>query len=155
MIETATGDFDANDRRDISDLEMLVAEASTPSGNSRPFNWLPEAMFDINGDTVVNRWDTEDWVRNVANTYLGDANLDGEFNSSDLVQVYAAGEFEDGVWRNSTWSTGDWNSDRQFDSADLVAAFQDGGYERGPRALAVPEPNLAGISMCLIISIVS
>ena len=71
----------------------------------------------------------------------GDSNRDGEFNSSDLITVFAAGEFEDGIDDNSYWTTGDWNGDRDFDSADLILALAEGGYEAGPRAAAVPEPS--------------
>ena len=74
---------------------------------------------------------------------MGDTNLDGEFNSRDLVRVFQVGEYEDKVLGNSTWATGDWNADADFTSGDLIAAFQDGGYEAGPRAatIAVPEPT--------------
>ena len=73
--------------------------------------------------------------------WIGDANLDGEFNSGDLVGVFAANKFDTG--ETAAWSQGDWNGDRRFNSSDLVAAFQDGGYEMGPRHVvgAVPEPS--------------
>ena len=59
----------------------------------------------------------------------GDANLDGSFDSTDLVVVFQAGEYEDEVTGNSTWEEGDWNGDSEFDSGDLVRAFQAGHYE--------------------------
>jgi len=65
----------------------------------------------------------------------------GEFNSTDLVAVFSAGQYEDTIEDNSTWATGDWNADGDFDSGDLVLAFTDGGYEQGPRPAAVPEPT--------------
>jgi hypothetical protein len=72
----------------------------------------------------------------------GDANIDGLFNSTDLVQVFQRGECEDTVVGNSTWSDGDWNSDHEFDSSDLVTAFQTGKYEqRGAATSSVPEPT--------------
>ncbi|MCA9172511.1 MAG: dockerin type I repeat-containing protein [Planctomycetales bacterium] len=78
-------------------------------------------------------------------TWFGDANLDGEFNSTDLVVVFQAGVYEDSVLLNAGWSTGDWNGDGEFNSSDLVTAFQTGGYGQGPRdavaASAVPEPS--------------
>ena len=40
------------------------------------------------------------------NTYYGDANLDGEFNSSDLVAVFAEGLYETG-------QPGGWRLDRR------------------------------------------
>ena len=81
-------------------------------------------------------------------TYFGDANLDGEFNSGDLVAVFATGEYEDEIPNNSTWATGDWDGDGEFGSGDFVLAFAAGGYEQGPRerAAVVPEPN-GGIVM--------
>ena len=67
--------------------------------------------------------------------------LTGEFNSTDFVVVFGAGQYEDAEALNSTWATGDWNGDGEFNSSDFVAAFTDGGYERGPRPAAVPEPH--------------
>ena len=74
---------------------------------------------------------------------FGDADLNGEFNSSDMVQVFAAGKYETG--ESAGWSNGDWNGDGLFDSSDMVTAFADGGYEKGPRtgAVVVPEPGTA------------
>ena len=82
-------------------------------------------------------------MRDVANTFFGDANLDGEFNSSDLILVFQSNQYEDGIPRNSSWETGDWNGDGEFDTADLIKAFQENGYETGRRATAatVPEPE--------------
>ena len=60
---------------------------------------------------------------------LGDSNRDGVFDSSDLVAVFTAGEYEDDVAGNSTFEEGDWNGDGDFDSSDLVAAFQAGTYQ--------------------------
>ena len=58
----------------------------------------------------------------------GDANNDGVFDSSDFVDVFIAGEYEDSVAKNSTFSEGDWNGDGDFDSSDIVFAFQAGTY---------------------------
>ena len=62
----------------------------------------------------------------------GDANQDGTFDSADLILVFKAGEYEDGIPGNSTWAEGDWNCDGDFTTSDLVAALQDGGYLQGP-----------------------
>ena len=83
------------------------------------------------------------YVHDVLNTWIGDSNWDGQFNSADFVVVFGAGEYEDAAEDNSTWETGDWNGDKDFNSSDLVFAFTDGGYEMGARAAvaAVPEPG--------------
>jgi hypothetical protein len=64
-----------------------------------------------------------------AGSIPGDSNRDGNFDSSDLVLVFQAGEYEDAIAANSTFAEGDWNGDGEFDMRDLVLAFQVGLYE--------------------------
>lgn len=130
-------DFDGDGSLGIGDLNLLSAEIKAGTNG---------AGFDVNGDGAVNSADLKEFVEgpDKLNTYLGDANLDGEFNSSDFVAVFTAGEYEDAETMNSTWAEGDWNGDGDFNSSDFVAAFSAGGYELGPRqpagAATVPEP---------------
>ncbi len=95
------------------------------------------------------------YIHTTLKTWVGDSNLDGQFNSADFVTVFAAGEYEDALVKNSKWTTGDWNGDKEFNSSDFVYAFTDGGYELGPRpaAVAIPEPNSAAwlLSMGLLL----
>ncbi|MEZ6119667.1 MAG: dockerin type I domain-containing protein [Pirellulaceae bacterium] len=67
-------------------------------------------------------------IHDILGTHYGDVNLDGRFDSGDLVLIFQAGEYDDNLANNSTWADGDWNCDGEFDSQDLVRAFQDGGY---------------------------
>lgn len=138
------GDFNRNQILDTSDVNLLAEVIQTAAGEDR---------FDLNNDGSFSRNDHLHWIEQIANTYLGDANLDGEFNSTDLVEVFQAAEYEDGIRGNSTWESGDWNADGEFNSADLVTAFQQGGYEIGPRneAPGVPEPSssILFLGMCL------
>ncbi|MCA9217191.1 MAG: hypothetical protein KDB27_29180 [Planctomycetales bacterium] len=69
-------------------------------------------------------------------TLVGDANLDGVFDSQDLVTIFQANEYRDDIPDNSTWSEGDWTCDGDFDTDDLVAAFQAGRYELPAAAAA-------------------
>jgi hypothetical protein len=39
-----------------------------------------------------------------------------------------AGEYEDSIPGNSTWSEGDWDCDGDFTTRDLVLAFSDVGF---------------------------
>ncbi len=119
-----------------------------------------DAIYDLNRDSLVSDEDRVYWVKDLQRTFFGDANLDGEFDSGDLIEVFQAGEYEDGVAGNSVWATGDWSGDGEFDTTDLVAAFQDGGYELGPQppAVSVPEPAtialiLAGWAMISVTSV--
>jgi hypothetical protein len=133
-VATFPGDFDSDGRLDATDIDRLSAEFR--AGTNR-------AEFDVNGDRLVDQSDRQTWVNTLRMTYFGDSNLDGEFNSGDLVHVFGAGEYEDSLSINSSWSEGDWNGSGDFDSSDLVLAFQYAGYERGPRQVlaAVPEPS--------------
>lgn len=131
-----TGDFNGNDGLDVDDIELLNAEIRAATNG---------AGFDLDGDGLVNTADQVEWVTNVAGTWYGDANLDGEFNSSDFVQVFSAGKFETG--EAATWADGDWNGDGRFDSGDFVTAFSDGGFEIGIRTPNVPEPTNAAVTL--------
>ncbi len=128
------GDFSVNSQLDVADIDRLNDEIRSAA------NIL---FFDLTGDKLVNQSDRDHWVHQLKATFYGDANLDGEFNSADLVTLFSAGEYEDGLLMNSTWSTGDFDGDGEFGSSDLVLAFGDGGYEMGQRvgAPAVPEPT--------------
>ena len=113
-----------------------------------------DLAFDLNNDNVVDDSDRLVWVKDLMNTWVGDANLDLEFNSGDLIDVLAQGQYEDQVAGNSNWSSGDWDGDGDFTTSDLVAALADGGYELGPRAAvaAVPEPASSAVWIPLVIA---
>ena len=142
------GDINEDGRLGASDIDALALAVRLGLDGSK---------YDVNNDGHVNSDDQVYWVGSseIANTYFGDANLDGEFNSGDLVTVFQAGEYEDEEDMNSTWATGDWNGDGDFDTSDLVRAFQDGGFEKGPKVAlnAVPEPASFGLSLLGLIGI--
>ncbi len=141
-IAELLGDFDNNGVLDIADIDDLMSRVAAEENHT---------TYDLNNDAAVNTEDIRVWVKDLASTWFGDANLDGKFNSSDMVDVFQAGNYE--LDMEAGWAEGDWNGDRRFDSGDMVAAFQDGGYELGgTRAAvsAVPEPSYAillGIGM--------
>jgi hypothetical protein len=126
-----SGDFDGNGVLEVSDVESLMTQIRQGDMNVR---------FDVNIDHVIDHNDLTVWVRTLKKTYFGDANLDGLFNSSDLVSVLSTGEYEDEIPANSGWTSGDWNADAEFTSGDLVSALADGGYELVAVTVAVPEP---------------
>lgn len=69
----------------------------------------------------------------------GDSNLDGQFNSSDLVQVFQQGKFE--TAQSASWTDGDWNGDTRFASNDLVFAFQLSSYGEVSAPLTSSSPS--------------
>ena len=145
-IAAPTGDFDSDGDFDAADIDALTTAIR---------DGVTSARFDLNNDGIVNTADRTGWVVDVKQTWFGDANLDGEFNSGDFVQVFSAGEYEDAVDGNSTWATGDWNGDGDFNSGDFVVAFGDGGFEIGPRnaVSSVPEPSGLGLVLAAMMTV--
>ena len=142
--EPVPGDFNMNGVLDAEDMDLLSDEARAGTNNMD---------FDLDNDGLVNDEDRRVWIEDLKNSYFGDSDLDGEFNSSDFVLVFTAGEYEDDVELNSVWATGDWNGDREFTSSDFVSAFQGGGFEIGPRpaVAAVPEPSTLTLLLLAIV----
>ncbi len=126
------GDYSGNGLLDAADLDLQA----TAIGNNGP-----AGTFDLTGDGAVNYDDRLAWINTLKKTWIGDADLDGQFNSGDFVTVFQAGKFETGG--AATWAEGDWDGNKLFNTSDFVAAFQQGGYEAGPKAAvsAVPEPS--------------
>jgi hypothetical protein len=128
------GDYNNDGAVDVLDIDLQAVAINDPNPDLD--------TYDENGDGVVDFEDRRIWVKEHRGTWIGDANLDDEFNSGDLVAVFAAGKYETGL--EASWAEGDWNGDLAFGSGDLVVAFADGGYEMGPlpaAAPAVPEPS--------------
>ncbi len=106
------GDYNKNGNLDAGDLDLQAAEIT--SGANNP-------AYDLTGDGKVDYDDRVYWVENpsVKNSWIGDANLDGVFDSNDFVQVFVAGKYEvEGA--TATWEQGDWNGDLLFTSGDFV-----------------------------------
>ncbi|MCA9149533.1 MAG: PEP-CTERM sorting domain-containing protein, partial [Planctomycetales bacterium] len=129
--DTLPGDFDGDGQLTALDINQLTQQAASGEYSS---------ALDLNQDNLINFGDITFWIRDVKKSWIGDTNLDGEFNSSDLVTVLAAGTYEQPA-TTAVWTTGDFNGDGRANTSDLVAALADGGYENGTRAAVVPEPS--------------
>jgi hypothetical protein len=146
LDEKPLGDFNEDGVLDVADIDALTAQIN--ADQYRP-------MFDVNGDAFLDLEDRRLWVEEQKRALYGDADLDGAFISADLVAVFAAGEYEDDRFANSTWATGDWDGDLEFGTGDLVNAFQAGAYEQTQATTsAVPEPTglftaVLAIATCL------
>ncbi|MCA9196422.1 MAG: hypothetical protein KDA87_02750 [Planctomycetales bacterium] len=87
-----------------------------------------DRSFDFSGDGQIDSHDLTAVVEALLQTSIGDVNLDGVFNSNDLVLLFQTAKFEDEQPNNSSWADGDWNCDGDFNSNDLVFAFQRNAY---------------------------
>jgi hypothetical protein len=141
-----TGDFNSNGVLDAPDIDDLTAQSA---GGTNP------SAFDLNSDSLVNESDVDVWISDLFNSWIGDADLDGEFSSSDLVVVLATGTYEVDV--ASVWTSGDFNGDGRTNSSDLVAALAGGGYEQGqrPAPQAVPEPGALVLALLGMLAVAS
>ena len=140
------GDFSTDGSLDVADLDRLTRKVREGTD---------KIAFDLNEDGLVNAEDRRVWIEDLKNTYFGDSNLDGEFGTADLVAVFQAAEYEDGIDGNSTWAEGDWDGDGDFGTRDLVFAFQFGRFEQGPREpQIVPEPSNTVMFLSLTLTVV-
>ena len=87
------------------------------------------------------------------NTWIGDSDMNGEFDEQDFVAVFNDGKYLTG--EQAGWAQGDWDGNFLADEQDVVAAFVAGGYLRGQRPVAVPEPSsfalisLGALAICV------
>jgi hypothetical protein len=72
LLAPLTGDFNSNGQMDAADIDAL--SQAVPSGGSLQ-------LFDLNGDGGIDQGDRSVWIEEIRKTYVGDANLDGEFGS--------------------------------------------------------------------------
>lgn len=140
-----TGDGTIN----VTDLERLQK-------GIREF-W-PAPSLNLDGNGVTDSADITTWLTRVALAQgltqafaRGDANLDGQFDSADLVRVFQPGEYEDATTGNSGWSEGDWNGDGDFGTPDLLLAFQEGRYASNTFATTVPEPTASASLVAILL----
>ena len=132
------GDFDQDETLTSADIDLLSQAIRRT---------IYDPRFDVNQDDVLDSTDHQSWVVDLKRTVAGDANLDGVFDTEDLVSVFVKGKYAVGD-EPSGWAEGDWNGDWRFDSDDIVAAFVGGGFQ--PASLAahvVPEPTSSGLTL--------
>ena len=143
------GDVDFNGVADIDDFRRFVRLSSI---FLRPYlpedEFVPYLYFDLDGDSVITPADGLAMM-NATGVTAGDSNLDGRFDSQDLLLSFQSAAYENRQ-RTAKWQDGDWDFDSLFTTKDLVAAFMNGNYSAA--ATVVPEPASLGVLawMCAI-----
>ena len=139
-----SGDFDGDGSLTVNDLTLLT---------SAVLSYSVDPKFDLNHDGHDDQSDRSMWIHALEHTHFGDANLDGTFDSRDLLQIMQSGKYEDPITGNSAWTDGDFNGDGETSTSDFVLAFMDGAYvAEAIIANSVPEPTTSPwllITICL------
>lgn len=138
LPDAESGDFDRSGSITSSDMDFL---------SERVRSSTVEAIFDLNGDLTVNQQDREIWVMNLANTFFGDANLDGTVDFADFLRLSASYEQDNG------WAGGDFDGSGLTDFDDFLILSENLGL--GGDVASVPEPDstmlfLVGIVACVL-----
>ena len=115
--------FDLNDRHDVNRDGRATGDDVDALCSAVHQQLDPTANYDLNDDGQLNVEDVESLLQQRLGTVVGDVNLDGMFNSSDLISIFQSSEYEDNVASNSTWREGDWNCDGDFTTSDLIHVF--------------------------------
>ncbi|MCH8042376.1 MAG: choice-of-anchor B family protein [Planctomycetes bacterium] len=139
-----TGDVNLDFQFDVRDVDALLGEINQPSG---------KAIFDLDDDGLIDRQDLAFLVREVLDTELGDANLDGRVDEADL-EIMRANWKAEGVG----WSQADFTGDGLVNIADLTTVAQFWQFGAADPAASpldveaflagaeqVPEPSTAGL----------
>ena len=133
------GDFNDDLALTCADVDALVSEIA---------NGGMDALFDLNGDAMVDQEDLGLWLAeagnfNVGGPYIpGDANLDGSVDGLDFI-VWNANKFTN----TAAWCQADFNADGVSDGLDFII-WNTHKFTASDANVAVPEPS-AGLSILL------
>lgn len=141
-----SGDLTGEGQVDAQDIDLLFDLVR---------HRYESSFSDLDQNGTVDFQDVDFLIRDLLDTSYGDANLDGSFDTLDLVKVLQVGEYEDDLAGNSMWSDGDWNGDGDFGTADLVVALQEGTYETEPQGRADGDFNRNGVLDAVDIDLLS
>jgi uncharacterized protein YjbI with pentapeptide repeats len=133
VVGSMQGDFNGDDILDVSDLDLLSSVIHSQSHFG---------LFDVNDDGSVDAEDHLHWVQSIKNTFLGDVNLDGQVDISDL-NIMALHWQEQQV---TSWAMGDINSDSKVNTLDLNGLALN--WQNGTSRVLVPEQQHGVAAMC-------
>ena len=136
VVSDADADFDADGDVDGGDVDSLVGEIVAGTNTDR---------FDLTGNGFVNRADLDRWLADAATAngfaaryLLGDADLDGSVNASDLDALG-----QNWLGHPNTWQLGDFNADGTVNAGDLNEIGQNwlASIPVAASPESVPEPS--------------
>ncbi|MEM1445233.1 MAG: hypothetical protein AAGF84_04205 [Planctomycetota bacterium] len=125
------GDFNGDGGFDSTDIDAFIADMLAGD------EWT-----DLNGDGVNNDLDTVAYVEGFLSQLMGDANLDGIVDQTDL-NLVLTGWGEGGLG----WGDGNFGGADAIDQFDLNAVLTNWGASSAPNfeGFAIPEPAAAAV----------
>ena len=135
-------DFDGDGDVDADDIDALVGEIVAGTY---------DYYFDLTDDQAIDNDDLNQWLSEAATEngfaapyLLGDANLDGSVDATDLNALALS-------WRQDTalWSAGDFTADGKVDAADLNGLALN-WRQSIPTASNEPVPEPAALFLAVI-----
>lgn len=124
VVDGLLGDFDFSGVLDPADIDLLSAAVNL---GTHPLG------FDITTDALVNQWDREVWVEELAGTFFGDADLNGTVEFSDFLVQSGNYNLAGG------WADGDFDGDGMIQFGDFLLLSMNFGL--AANAASVPEPT--------------
>ena len=141
----ANGDFNSDGAYDCADVNALVAEIASGSG---------DVSFDITGDGIVDSDDLDQWLveGGAANGFggafiVGDANLDGVVDLSDF-NIWNGARLSN----TAAWCSGDFNADGAVDVSDFNL-WNGNRFQSSDALQSVPEPSGFGFALFGMVAI--
>lgn len=122
-----TTDFDGDGALTARDIDLLTDLIRSGGSN---------VAFDLNDDNVVDAIDRTFWVEQIANTFFGDANLDGTVNFTDFLALSASFDQSNG------WAGGDFDGSGVSDFADFTILADNFGAARELSTVSEPSSQL-------------
>ena len=137
LVESEPGDFDADGNLDLDDLSAIVTRSTDASFR----DWLPDAMFDSDGNHVFDRDDIQFWLTDIREALPGDTNLDDAIAFDDFLTL------SDSYGQPGTWVDGDFDGDGEVRFPDFLALSASFG-KTDLAAVTVPEP-VSGVTFAI------
>lgn len=125
VFNFVSGDFDADGTLKGGDIDLLAVEIQNSTNG---------ATFDANGDGLVDDLDHTYWVSELAESLVGDSNLDGVVDFADFLNLSS------GFGKDGGWNHGDFNGSLTVDFADFLLLSENFGRGQ-PASTSVPETN--------------
>ena len=122
------GDYNDNGELDAGDLDLQAVAID---------DGLDPPEFDLTGDGSVNGDDRIFWLHDLKVTWVGDADLNGLFDSGDFVAVFIEGLYETG-------EAAGWARRLERGSGIRLGRFRGGVYRRWLRDRRIPGCGASG-----------